>query len=126
VHGQQTPKEREQNISDFQADKERVIILNIRSGGVGVSLHDLNGNHPRVSLISPSWSAQDVVQAVGRVWRAGSKSSSLQKIVYCANTIEEEICERMKIKIDNINTINEASVSEAFASLLVDNEDAVF
>jgi superfamily II DNA or RNA helicase len=126
VHGQQTPKEREENISDFQADKERVIILNIRSGGVGVSLHDLNGNHPRVSLISPSWSAQDVVQAVGRVWRAGSKSSSLQKIVYCANTIEEEICERMKIKIDNINTINEASVSEAFASLLVDNEDAVF
>jgi superfamily II DNA or RNA helicase len=122
VHGQQTAQEREKNIADFQADKERIIILNIRSGGVGVSLHDLNGNHPRVSLISPSWSAQDVVQAVGRVWRAGSKSSSIQKVVYCANTIEESICEKMKEKIDNINKINEASVSDVFASLLPEEE----
>lgn len=117
VHGQQTAQEREKNIADFQSDKERIIIMNIRSGGVGVSLHDLNGNHPRVSLISPSWSAQDVVQAVGRVWRAGSKSSSIQKIVYCANTIEEDICDRMKSKIDNISTINEASVSDVFSTL---------
>jgi len=122
VHGQQTAQEREKNIADFQADKERIIILNIRSGGVGVSLHDLNGNHPRVSLISPSWSAQDVVQAVGRVWRAGSKSSSIQKIVYCADTIEDSICENLKDKIDNINKINEASVSDVFASLLPEEE----
>jgi SNF2 family DNA or RNA helicase len=117
VHGSQTAQERENNIADFQSDKERIIILNIRSGGVGVSLHDLNGNHSRVSLISPSWSAQDVVQAVGRVWRAGGKSHSIQKIVYCANTVEEEICDTMKYKIDNINTINESAVSEVFASL---------
>jgi len=117
IHGSQTAQEREKNIADFQSDKERVIILNIRSGGVGVSLHDLNGNHPRFSLISPSWSAQDIVQAVGRVWRAGGKSHSIQKIVYCANTVEEDICETMKYKIDNINIINESSVSDVFASL---------
>ena len=117
IHGSQTAQERQKNIEDFQSDKEKVIILNIRSGGVGVSLHDLNGNHPRVSLISPSWSAQDIVQAVGRVWRAGGKSHSIQKIVYCANTVEEGICDRMKYKIDNINTINESAISEVFASL---------
>ena len=54
----------------------------IQAGGVGVSLHDLHGGHPRMSIISPTWSGQDLKQVLGRIHRAGSKTPAIQKIVF--------------------------------------------
>ena len=51
-----------------------------QAGGTGLSLHDVNGEHPRVSLISPSFSAIDLKQALGRIHRAGAKSPAVQKL----------------------------------------------
>jgi superfamily II DNA or RNA helicase len=65
VFGEQSAEERERNIADFNEDRSQVIVCNIQSGGVGISLHDTRGDFPRISVISPSWSAQDVIQSLG-------------------------------------------------------------
>jgi superfamily II DNA or RNA helicase len=107
IHGKQTAKERETNIDNFQSNKESLIICQIKSGGVGISLHDIHGGHPRISLISPSWSAQDLAQALGRIHRANGKTKCIQKIVYCADTVEEDICKAIQDKLDNYARIND-------------------
>ena len=110
VWGENKGNERDVYIADFQADKKRVIIVNIKAGGAGLSLHDLNGNYPRISLISPTPSAVDLRQALGRVWRDGGKTKSLQKIIFAASTVEEEVCEKVKLKLSNLDTINDGDL----------------
>jgi len=110
IFGEQTRQERDENISDFQKDKSNIIICNIRSGGVGISLHDTRGYHPRVSIISPSWSAQDIIQALGRVHRANGKTHVRQRIVFCRRTVEEMICQNMIEKIRNIGGLNDGDL----------------
>ena len=106
VYGEQNSDDRMRIIEEFQENKSRIIILNIKAGGIGISLHDIMGEHPRVSLISPTWSSIDLVQALGRIHRAGGKTKSLQRIIYAADTVEERIADKLKIKLKNINSIN--------------------
>jgi hypothetical protein len=110
VHGEQTIEERMDNIKDFQSNKKNIIILNIRAGGTGVSLHDLLGSHQRVSIISPTWSAQDFIQTLGRIHRAGAKTDAIQKIVFCDGTIEEFICGTLKFKLENLSKLNDGDL----------------
>jgi superfamily II DNA or RNA helicase len=109
--GKTGDKERQQNVDDFQSDKERVILVNIQSGGSGLSLHDLHGKHPRLSLISPSYSAVLMRQCTGRIWRDDSKSKSIQKVIFVAGTVEEKVCENVKIKLDNLDLLNDGDLS---------------
>ena len=101
---------RQKNVDDFQADKQRVILVNIASGGAGLSLHDLNGNHPRLALISPSYSAVLMRQATGRVWRDDAKTKSIQKIVFVADTVEEQVCENVQKKLANLDLLNDGDL----------------
>lgn len=110
VWGENKGDERDRNIDDFQADEERVILINVKAGGSGLSLHDLNGKYPRIALISPTPSAVDLRQALGRIHREDAKSKSLQKIIFIANTEEEETCERVKVKLENLDTINDGEL----------------
>lgn len=113
VWGENKGNERERHIEEFQADKKRVIILNSAAGGTGVSLHDLHGNYPRMAIISPHPSAVILKQCLGRVWRDGGKTKSLQKIVFVANTVEEEVCERLKMKLQNLDLINDGDLQSS-------------
>lgn len=112
IFGEQTKSERDENIKAFNEDKERVIVCNTRAGGVGISLHDTNGVYPRISIISPSWSAQDVIQALGRIHRAKGQTPVRQRIVYCKDTIEEKVCDNMKEKIINIANLNDGETKD--------------
>jgi superfamily II DNA or RNA helicase len=107
IRGDQTADERQRNIDAFQADKTRVVIANLRAGGVGVSLHDLNGRYPRTALICPGWSPTDLKQALGRVWRAGGKSTSIQRILYAADTVEEQVAERIEERLRTLAILND-------------------
>lgn len=82
--GKVKANERKAIIASFQEPslRRRLLIANIRVGGVGISLHDLDGNYPRVMLISPDYNVTDIFQATGRVNRVGSKSDSTVRIVY--------------------------------------------
>lgn len=110
VNGKVKDDDRQRNIDDFQADKARVILVNIAAGGAGLSLHDLNGKYPRLSLISPSYSAVQMRQATGRVWRDSAKSKSIQKIVFVANTVEVDVCEAVNRKLDNLDLLNDGDM----------------
>ena len=107
IYGKQTMEERQESINNFQSNKTKIIICIIQAGGVGISLHDTMGGHPRMSVISPTWSGQDMQQALGRIHRAGSKSPAMQRIVFCAETYEEAICELIQKKMTNISGIND-------------------
>lgn len=107
IRGGQSLKERQSIVDQFQDDQEKVIICQIQSGGVGISLHDTKGDNPRVSIISPSWSAQDLMQTLGRIHRAGGKTVCIQKLVYCHGTVEERICAIVNLKLVNYLQIND-------------------
>ena len=106
IQGGQTTAERALAIDKFQKNEHRILIATIQSGGIGISLHDTTGECPRVSLIAPTWSATDLLQALGRIYRAGARSACLQYVIYAAETIEEKICQQVQNKIHNINTLN--------------------
>jgi superfamily II DNA or RNA helicase len=105
------PKNRQANIDKFNADEARIILVNIKAGGVGLSLHDLNGKYPRFAIISPGPSAVELRQATGRVWRAGALTKAMQRIVFVAGTVEEGICEQLKTKLDHLDQINDGDLS---------------
>ena len=110
IYGEQKIDDRDKNIADFQNDNKRICICNIKAGGTGISLHDTIGNFPRVSIISPTWSAQDLIQVLGRIYRANAKSKVLQRIIFCKNTVEDEVCLMIKNKVSNIAFINDGSM----------------
>jgi superfamily II DNA or RNA helicase len=122
IHGKQTLDERNSNIADFQSNKSRVIISIIQAGGVGISLHDIHGGFQRVSIISPTWSAQDLVQVLGRIHRAKSQSAALQRIIYCANSVEERVCKNMHSKLGNLSAINDGDL----ISYKMDKKDIIY
>jgi hypothetical protein len=112
IVGGQNANVRQRDIDDFNADKKRIMVINIKAGGVGISLHDLHGKHARASIISPNFSAFELVQALGRVWRQGGKTKSYQKIVFAAQTIEEQACHRVQFRINNLSTLNDADLRD--------------
>jgi len=112
IKGGQDINDRDSMIKDFQANKKKLIIVMQQAGGVGISLHDLHGNHPRMSIISPSWSGQEMRQTLGRIHRAGSKTPAIQKIVYVAQTYEEQLCNIIKTKLRNIDALNDGELAE--------------
>jgi superfamily II DNA or RNA helicase len=105
IRGSQTIEERHKNVELFQSNESNIIICNT---GVtdGISLHDLHGI-PRVSLISPTFSAIQLVQVLGRISRIGAKTPALQRIIYAANTCEEVICNKLKTKLDFLSKLND-------------------
>jgi hypothetical protein len=88
-----------------------VIVCNIASGGVGVSLHDTRGRYARLALISPNYSAIQLRQTLGRVWRQGGKTKSIQKIIFAAGTIEERACDAVRSKLQNLALLNDGDLT---------------
>ena len=113
VIGKQSPADRILAINEFQSDTKRICLANIAAGGVAISLHDINGKHARASIISPTWSAQACSQAIGRIWRQGGVSKSYQIICYAAKCIEEQICERVRMKLGNLETLHDGDLCES-------------
>jgi len=123
IYGDQTTEERNKNISDFTNDKQRIIVCNIKAGGVGLSLHDTKGQYPRKSLISPTWSAQDLLQVLGRIYRANSKTNCEQRILFCSDTYEEMVSNAIQSKIENISLLNDGDIKSYFFTEDMENID---
>lgn len=111
VRGSNSKKERERFIKEFAADKHPVMLCNIKAGGVGVSLHDQIGNHPRTALIFPTWDAKELIQALGRVDRAGSATDSIQRILFAAGTVEERVAAACERKLNNLETLHDVNMT---------------
>ena len=111
IVGGQADKVRQKDIEDFQSDNKRIMIANLAAGNAGVSLHDLIGNHPRGSIISPSYSAINLLQALGRCHRAEGKTTCIQKVMFADGTIEVEACKRVQSKLNNLECLNDGDLT---------------
>lgn len=101
INGDQKPHERQAVIDAFQNDEEPCIVVNIAAGGTGLSLHDVRGERPRISLISPTFNAKDYQQVLGRIHRNGAKSDAVQKVLVARDTIEEVVMKSIQTKLAN-------------------------
>jgi len=111
IVGGQSDKVRNCDIDGFQSDIKRIMIVNIQAGNSGISLHDLNGNYPRGSIISPSYSAINMLQALGRIYRAEGKTKCIQKIFFADNSIEVDICKRVQSRLNALDVLNDGDLS---------------
>lgn len=93
----------------FQANDPvcKNMILNVAAGAESISCQDLDGRYPRFSIISPNWSAFKMHQCFGRTHRDGGESTSVQRLVYAARTIEQRVSEKVKWKLNNLSALND-------------------
>ena len=111
VHGKQTILERKMAIDLFQCNKERIIICQSRAGGIGISLHDTLGNHPRATIMNFPKSGSDLIQMLGRAARAGAKTPVIQRIVCIAGVPrEKKVYLNTNKKLANISAINDGDL----------------
>jgi SNF2 family DNA or RNA helicase len=106
IDGRQNAAERQRAIDSFQADETELLVVNTAAGGTGISLHDINGDRPRVSLISPTFSAKHYLQCLGRIHRNGAKSDAVQQIVVAADSIEEHVVRSINKKIETMEMLH--------------------
>ena len=95
----------------FQNNSLPILICQSQVGGVGLSLHDLKGR-PRTSLISPTWSAVNFRQILGRIHRAGALSPADQRIVYLRQRyIERRVINRVETKLKSLDLLTDGDLS---------------
>lgn len=109
ICGGQTEEERQACVTAFQKNEIPLLLANIQAGGVGISLHDPSGVRPRLSIISPTFSATDLRQALGRVHRNGG-AASIQKICFAAGTCEERTAKACAAKLAHIALLNDGDM----------------
>jgi hypothetical protein len=110
IYGGQPEKERQAGIDAFQRNEIHVMVGMSSACGVALSLHDERHERPRVSLISPSYSASELIQALGRIRRVGGTHAT-QKIVLAAASVEERVAKAVGGKVDNIGALTDADLS---------------
>lgn len=103
-------RHRQRAIDDFQSNKERGMAMNVKAGGICVSLQDLHGDFPRVGLVVPGFSAIDLIQFFGRLPRDGAKSKSLYRVILAANTVEVGVHKKLQVKFNNLDALNDADL----------------
>ena len=115
IIGGQSVNERQTDIDNFNADKKRIIVGQSQAGSLSISLHDLHGNFPRNSIISPSFRAIDMMQLLGRICRAEGKTHVNQTFVYAGGTIEENIAYKLNKKIQSTGALNDGDLVPDFS-----------
>lgn len=106
IYGGQKEEERQKFIDEFQANRLHVMIVMTAAGGAALSLHDERHERQRVSLITPSFNAAEVKQALGRIRRCQG-SSVEQYFILAAGTIEDGVSRKLSNKLLCIDTLND-------------------
>jgi len=112
IVGGQSKTKRNEQIELFQNDISRVCLVMIPAGAASISLHDLNGNYPRHTLINPSYSAINTLQALGRCHRANGKSPVIQRFFFAEGVeIEQKMRQRVGLRLTNLDYLNDGDLS---------------
>lgn len=110
IDGSVSQDERQRLMEEFQSEETNCIVINTEAGGTGISLHDINGVRPRLSLISPSFNAKTFAQVLGRIHRNGAKSDALQKVMIAADSIEEHVMQAIATKMQSMENIHRSNI----------------
>lgn len=106
ICGEQLADERDASVRLFQDNAAPVCIAMTQAGGVGISLHDVKQERPRVSYINLNFSSSEMIQCLGRIHRANG-TKVIQTFVLAANTIEERIHSVLSRKLVNIKALQD-------------------
>lgn len=108
IHGETPGVERTRIMDRFQASlTPTTLAANGVAASEGIDLHDTVGI-PRVTLISPPYSASVIRQEFGRTHRDGAKSPAIIRIVFAAGTVEETgVVPRIQQRLANLNTLTD-------------------
>lgn len=107
MYGGQTPTERARWMQEFQANRCRLLLCNIKSGGSSANLQDKTGEYPRSSYVFPSDSAVKMGQAPGRTDRSGSQSHALVWIPCVSGTISQRMVGSTMRKMSAMRKLND-------------------
>jgi len=110
IYGGRTNNQRLQDIEDFQADRKRVMIVNIACAE-SIGLHDITGTYPRAQLLNPSFSAIKVLQAQGRGHRQGGRTKVYTRFIFADKTYENQICNRLSSRLDNLELLTSGDLT---------------
>lgn len=94
INGDVPIKDRQQIVDDFQNGKNRLIVLNIQSGGTGLTLT----SSTNVAFIELPWTPGEVAQCEDRCHRIGTKSAVNIYFLLGRNTIDMHMFELLKKK----------------------------
>ena len=106
IYGGQKESERQQGIEEFQANRIHVMVGMMAACSVALSLHDERHERPRVSLISPGYSASELSQSLGRIRRVGG-TTAVQKVVIAAGSVEERVGRAIERKMNNLAALTD-------------------
>ena len=138
--GIQNAKERQADIDKFNAGKSKYCLFTFKSGGVGLSLHHTDDLtefkcrrkpsgyaveedipkvpvRPRQVILTPTYSAIELVQGLGRCPRLTSLSDTYQQIVFYGGTIEERVALTVSMKLRCLKKVVRAK--ESWESVII-------
>lgn len=118
----QTPEERQREIDRFQSGRTKYCFFTFKAGGVGLSLHHTDEYSkrkvkrkpsgfaveedipnipikPRKVIVAPTYSAIDLVQALGRCPRLTSLSETEQTLLFYGGTVEQDVARVVSQKL---------------------------
>lgn len=104
-------KQEDAAIAAFQTGGHRVLIANLKKGGITINLHDTIGDEPRTTYMSPTFSILDMHQASARTYRQGLKSDAIIRAVYGEvgtedmRILESRILAALSRKTENLKKI---------------------
>lgn len=102
----QNQREREAEIARFQSNSTKLFAGTIAAGGVGLSLEDADGNHPRLLLTNLPLDTVGLLQVLGRCARANSKSPTVNRVVLLDGVpVEEKVFRILNRKIGNLSAL---------------------
>lgn len=102
----QSETARQAEIDRFQSNQTRVLLLMIQAGGVGLSLQDSDGNHPRLLLTNLPLDTVGLLQVLGRCARANSKSPTVNRVVLLDGVaVEEKVFRILNKKVGNLSAL---------------------
>jgi len=103
-------RDRQKHIDEYQCNAIRTILANSDAGGISVSLQDLRGDHPRVGIVFPNFSAVSMRQVFGRLPRDGGKSPCHYRVIFAANSPEVGMARSLRAKSNNLDSLNDADL----------------
>jgi len=104
--GDQSDKEKQLNIDNFQQGRTKYFLTTLKSGGTGLNLHHVvEGARPRVIILPPTWSVYELLQVLGRAQRITNLSQVIQIICWFKGTVEEDVAARMEARYSCIREL---------------------
>ena len=111
VHGGRSGGQRQQDITNFQAGRIKVLTATASAGGTGLSLHDMLGDQPRVQInLTMPWTGKAVEQLAGRTYRVGTKTDTQMIWMGIDTPVERGMLGRVAMKMEAMGALVQGKV----------------